>query len=57
VVDLAGDHPDRDAIADYLLSLMQRTYYGKGSQSQVMLESIERAAGVERDQCTQPEQR
>lgn len=43
VVDLIGDHPDRDAIADYLLSLMQRTYYmEKGSQSQVILESIER---------------
>jgi len=44
VVDLAGDHPDIDVIADHLLTVMQRSYYSsKGSQSQVMVEAVRQA--------------
>ena len=41
VVDLSGDHPDVDVIADHLLTVMQRSYYSsRGSQSQVMVEAV-----------------
>jgi hypothetical protein len=47
VVDLSGDHPDHDVIADHLLTVMQRTYYSaKGSQSHVMIEAVRRAHQV-----------
>jgi hypothetical protein len=41
VVDLSGGHPDKDVIADHLLTVMQRSYYSsKGSQSQVMIGAV-----------------
>lgn len=44
VVDLSGEHPDRGAVADRLLSEMQRTYYSaRGSQSQVLIEALQQA--------------
>jgi hypothetical protein len=44
VVELSGEHPDRAAIADRLLSDLQRTYYSaKGSQSQVMIDALQQA--------------
>ncbi|HXF64726.1 MAG TPA: hypothetical protein VNK95_24075, partial [Caldilineaceae bacterium] len=44
VVELSGEHPDRAAIADRLLTDMQRAYYvSKGSQSQVMVEALQQA--------------
>ena len=47
VVDLYGNHPDRDVIADHLLTVIQRTYYSaKGSQSHVMIEAVRRAHQV-----------
>lgn len=44
VVELSGEHPDRGAVADRLLSDMQRAYYGaKGSQSQVVIAALQQA--------------
>ena len=44
IVELQGGHPDSSGIADHLLTILQRTYYGtKGSQSQVMMEAMGRA--------------
>lgn len=44
VVDLSGEHPDRAAVADRLLSDMQRTYYSaRGSQSQVLIAALQQA--------------
>ncbi len=44
VVELSGEHPDRAAVADRLLSDMQRAYYGaKGSQSQVIIAALQQA--------------
>jgi hypothetical protein len=44
VVELVGEHPDRAAIADRLLTDMQRRYYvSKGSQSQVMVDALQQA--------------
>src|SRR4051812_15765773 len=42
VIEVVGDHPDRAAIVDRLLSEVQRVYYSaKGSQSQVMTEAVQ----------------
>ena len=44
VVDLSGGHPDKEFIADHLLTVMQRSYYSsKGSQSQVMISAVQAA--------------
>ncbi len=44
VVDLSGGHPDKEVIADHLLTVMQRSYYSsKGSQSQVMIGAVRAA--------------
>ncbi|MCC6170023.1 MAG: hypothetical protein IT329_22585 [Caldilineaceae bacterium] len=44
VVDLSGEHPDRAAVADRLLSDMQRAYYSaRGSQSQVLIAALQQA--------------
>ena len=50
VVELTGEHPDRAAIADRLLSEIQRAYYtAKGSQSQVMVEALQKAQQLLRE--------
>ena len=50
VVEVTGEHPDRAAIADRLLSEMQRAYYtAKGSQSQVMVEALQQAQQLLRE--------
>lgn len=47
VVDLAGPPEAGSALADRILSAMQRTYYAfKGTQSQVMLETVRSAQQV-----------
>ncbi|MCC9074818.1 hypothetical protein FKZ61_001630 [Litorilinea aerophila] len=44
LVELPANMPDREALADRLLSVMQRTYYTlRGSQSQVMTEAVRQA--------------
>ncbi len=41
VIELAGEHPGKDVIADRLLTVMQSSYYSsRGSQSQVIIEAI-----------------
>lgn len=50
VIELAGDHPDRAAITDRLLSEVQRAYYTfKGSQSQVMVDAVQAAQRLLRE--------
>jgi hypothetical protein len=50
VVEVTGEHPDRAAIADRLLSEIQRGYYtAKGSQSQVMVEALQQAQQLLRE--------
>ena len=50
VVEVVGDHPDRGAIVDRLLSEMQRVYYSaKGSQSQVMVEAVQQTQQLLRE--------
>jgi hypothetical protein len=50
VIELIGDHPDRAAIVDRLLSEVQRVYYSaKGSQSQVMLEAVQQTQQLLRE--------
>lgn len=50
VVEVAGDHPDRAAIVDRLLSEVQRVYYSaKGSQSQVMSEAVQQTQQLLRE--------
>ena len=50
VVELTGEHPERAAIADRLLSEIQRAYYtAKGSQSQVMVEALQKAQQLLRE--------
>jgi hypothetical protein len=50
VIEVSGDHPDRAAIADRLLSEVQRVYYSaKGSQSQVMVEAIQQTQQLLRE--------
>ncbi len=47
MVDLLDDHRDGAEISDHLLTVIQRTYYtAKGSQSNVMIESLRRAHQV-----------
>ena len=50
VIEVTGDHPDRAAIVDRLLSETQRVYYSaKGSQSQVMVEAVEQTQQLLRE--------
>ena len=50
VVEVTGDHPDRAAIVDRLLSEVQRVYYSaKGSQSQVMVEAVQQTQQLLRE--------
>jgi len=50
VVEVVGDHPDRAAIVDRLLSEAQRVYYSaKGSQSQVMSEAVQQTQQLLRE--------
>lgn len=50
VVEVVGDHPDRGAIVDRLLSELQRVYYSaKGSQSQVMVEAVQQSQQLLRE--------
>ncbi len=50
VIELFGDHPDRSAIGDRLLSEVQRVYYtAKGSQSQVIVEALQQAQQLLRE--------
>lgn len=50
VIEVTGDHPDRSAIVDRLLSETQRVYYSaKGSQSQVMVEAVEQTQQLLRE--------
>lgn len=47
VVELSGDYPEREAVAERLLSVIQRTYYTvKGSQSLVLTSAIQAAEGA-----------
>ena len=44
VVELIGNHPEREAFSERLLSAIQRTYYTtKGSQSHVLSEALREA--------------
>lgn len=44
IVELSGDNPEREDLAERLLSTMQRTYYTeKGSQSQVLARAVRQA--------------
>ena len=44
VVELIGNHPEREALSERLLSAIQRTYYtAKGSQSHVLSEALREA--------------
>ncbi len=44
VVELIGNHPEREAFSERLLSAIQRTYYtAKGSQSHVLSEALREA--------------
>ncbi len=50
VIEVMGDHPDRAAIVDRLLSEVQRVYYtAKGSQSQVMVEALQQTQQLLRE--------
>ncbi len=50
VAEVVGDHPDRGAIVDRLLSEVQRVYYSaKGSQSQVMVEAVQQTQQLLRE--------
>jgi len=50
VIEVVGDHPDRAAIVDRLLSEVQRVYYSaKGSQSQVMSEAVQQTQQLLRE--------
>ena len=50
VLELVGEHPDRNAISDRLLSEVLHVYYAaKGSQSQVMVEAVQQAQQLLRE--------
>jgi hypothetical protein len=50
VIEVMGEHPDRAAIVDRLLSEVQRVYYtAKGSQSQVMVEALQQTQQLLRE--------